>query len=123
MAFGDSKLYSVSYGLDELWKLSAFEFMQQLQYLSYALKIERSKLTLKKLVLTSNKLPKFIHYAGHAETLSDFFEGLGLHKIQRSYPSSAFFVEYLINSNDTLAIRMFFKDGETGAENILRFPG
>lgn len=38
LAFGDSKLYSVSYGLDELWKLGAFEFLNKLVYISNAVK-------------------------------------------------------------------------------------
>ena len=28
MALGDSKLYTVSYGLDELWKVSAYNFLK-----------------------------------------------------------------------------------------------
>jgi hypothetical protein len=74
-------------------------------------------------MLSSSRLPKFIHYAGHAETLSDIFEGLGLHTIQRKYPASAFFVEYLLQKDGTLAVRMFIKDGDTGNETISRFPG
>jgi len=37
LAFGDSKLYSVSYGLDELWKLGSFEFLNKLAYISNAI--------------------------------------------------------------------------------------
>ena len=99
LAFGDSKLYSVSYGLDELWKLSSFEFLQQLQYLNSALNLELAAPQLKKLILKNKKLPKFIHYAAHAETLSDFFEGTALHQIQRQYPASAFFFEFILQNN------------------------
>ncbi len=35
----------------------------------------------KKLLRGAPKIPKFIHYAAHAETISEFIEGLGLHKV------------------------------------------
>lgn len=38
LAYGDSKLYSVSYGLEELWKLGAFEFLNKLVYYGNAIK-------------------------------------------------------------------------------------
>lgn len=38
--------------------------------------------------------PKFIHYSAHAETLSVFLEGLGLHNATRLEPGSALFIEF-----------------------------
>lgn len=64
LAFGDSKLYSVSYGIDELWKLGSYEFLNKL--IDYSDSISHK---------VPNQ-PKFIHYAAHAETLAVFFDGL-----------------------------------------------
>jgi len=43
----------------------------------------------------NNKLPKFIHYAGHQETLGEFFEALDQHRPTRAPPASALFFEFL----------------------------
>ncbi len=40
------------------------------------------------------KFPKFIHYAAHAETLSLFYEGLGIHRPVRADPGEALFFEF-----------------------------
>jgi hypothetical protein len=58
MAMSDSKQYSVSYGLPELWKLGSFEFLRELNK------------TAKDLLDGKSVTHKFTHYAAHAETLS-----------------------------------------------------
>ena len=40
-------------------------------------------------------MPKFIHYAAHAETLTTIFEVLGVDWHIRSTPSSAVFLEFI----------------------------
>jgi hypothetical protein len=107
-AVGDGKLYGVSYGLDDLWKLGSFEFMEQLvefvDVLYNGHKFHRKEIFAKyfKVHYDSNLLksikppfPKFIHYAAHAETLAQFFDGLELHKIDRSPAGSALFIEFI----------------------------
>ena len=117
LAMGDSKMYTVSYGLEELWKLSAYPFLSGL--VSYAEQLQRP-------TQPCSGAPKFIHYAAHAETLSQFFDGLGIHRLGRSFPSSAIIFEFLKVTTlnvVTPAVRMVFYDGETQREDILRFPG
>lgn len=83
LAMGDSKLYHVSYGLDELWKLSSADFLRQMFDFSHKV-MQKHQIT-QSLFLKSGEpqifLPKFVHYAAHAETLASFFDGLNLHKV------------------------------------------
>jgi hypothetical protein len=49
-----------------------------------------------------------MHYAGHAETLAKFFDGLDVHRVQRSNPGSSLFFEFLKDDQEYY-IRMLFK--------------
>jgi hypothetical protein len=55
----------------------------------------------------SPNLPKFIHYAGHMETLAKFFDGLGVHRLEKSPPGSALFFEFF-RENGNNYVRSFF---------------
>lgn len=96
-AAGDSKLYGVSYGVPELWQLGSFEFLSKLISISNSLQSNNTDL----------HHPKFMHYASHAETLAMFFDGLGIHRVTRSPPASALFIEFL-KENDEYYVRMYF---------------
>lgn len=111
MAMSDAKQYSVSYGLPELWKLGSYEFLRELNK------------TAKDLLDGKSVTHKFTHYAAHAETLSQFFDGLGLHQRGRSFPSSAMIFEFLKLSNNTLALRLLYWEAGTQSESVLKFPG
>ena len=117
MAVGDAKLYYNSYGLSELWKLSAFEFLNQLiefssivngslpfhkaEFFSKYFKVHFHQNLPKK---TPPQFPKFIHYAAHAETLTVFLEGLGILRLTRVPPGGALFVEF-VRINGTVHLR------------------
>jgi len=62
-----------------------------------------------------------IHYAGHAETLAAFFDGMGIHRTVRSFPGSALFFEF-IKADGKLMVRMYYFDGEKKVEETIRFP-
>lgn len=111
LAFGDSKLYSVSYGIDELWKLGSYEFLNQLIDYSNSVK-------------SGNKNgPKFVHYAAHAETLAVFFDGLEIHRAVRSFPSSALIIEFANNTlTGALSAKLIYYDGQTRKEQTLKIP-
>lgn len=118
LAFGDSKLYSVSYGLSELWKLGSYDFLNQLA--TYADQLKKT---------SAKSLPKFIHYAAHAETLAKFFDGLGIHRPVRTFPSSALIIEFFVDNHQlegllgkSLNIRLNYYDGETQTEEVIRVP-
>lgn len=97
MAMGDAQQYLVSYGLDEMWEVSSYEFLNKL--------IE--------LTTSPNKYAKkFIHYAAHAETLSQFFDGIGLHRKGRSFPASAMIFEFVIKE-EKVWVRLMYYNGET----------
>eukprot|EP00347_Sterkiella_histriomuscorum_P023194 403335592 len=115
LAMGDTKLYSVSYGLDELWKLGAFEFLNKLNYISNALK-DGVQLKIK------GRLPKLIHYAAHAETLAAFFDGLGIHRVKRSFPGSALFFEIYKNSQDAIYVKLNYFHGDNRTVDVVKFP-
>jgi hypothetical protein len=65
------------------------------------------------------RFPKFIHYAAHAETLSLFYEALGLHRPDRADPAEAFFIEYF-KEDDKYYVRMVQKNVD---EKLVRIPG
>jgi hypothetical protein len=44
---------------------------------------------------STSKMPNFIHYAGHAESLTTIFEALDVDWHIRSTPSSAVFFEFI----------------------------
>jgi hypothetical protein len=111
MAMSDAKQYSVSYGLPELWKLGSYEFLKILNKTAMDL-LDGKSVT-----------HKFTHFAAHAETLSQFFDGLGLHQRGRSFPSSAMIFEFLKLSNSTLAVRLLYWEAVTQSESVLHFPG
>lgn len=128
-ALGDSKQYTVSYGLDELWRTSAYQFLNKLREMSLTLEENQIASHLRKRVGFLQAMPedrqvrKFTHYAAHAETLSQFFDGLGLHQKGRSFPSSAIIFEFLKQSGTGLSVRLNYYDGETQEESVLRIPG
>jgi len=112
LAYGDSKLYSVSYGIPDLWKLGSYEFLNKLLNVSSSLKAGKKD------------LPKFIHYAAHAETLAVFFDGLAIHRPTRSFPASAMMIEFVRNtSNNALGVKLIYYNGENRTESVLRIPG
>ncbi|CDW91251.1 histidine acid phosphatase family protein [Stylonychia lemnae] len=119
LALGDSKLYSVSYGLDELWKLGSFEFLNKLVYISNALNSDQQRKA--RGIKSLDKLPKMIHYAAHAETIAAFFDGLGIHRTVRSFPGSALFFEF-VKVDGKLNIRMYYYNAQTKQEESIRFP-
>jgi len=108
LAVGDSKLYYNSYGLEELWKLSSYEFLSTLIEFTA---IVRGQVPFSKAPFFSKyfrvhfhqnlpkkeapKFPKFIHYAAHAETLGVFLEGLGIRRVTRVPPGGALFIEFV----------------------------
>ena len=73
--------------------------------------------------MSHEDLPKFLHYSAHAETLSMFFEGLGIHRLGRSFPSSALIFEFLKIDGIHPAVRILYYDGETQQEEIIKLPG
>lgn len=125
LAFGDSKLYHISYGLDEMWKLSSTDFIKEVFHYSDLVRIQTEFNNNKPfLSSTTTSLPKFIHYAAHAETLSQLLEGLELHRFTRGYPSSALFIEFLEDKAEkTIHVKISFHNGETQEEGVLRVPG
>lgn len=67
---------------------------------------------------------KFVHYAAHAETLAQFFDGLGIHKTGRSFPSSALILEFYQRAEDGgLYVSLNYYDGEKQTFSILKMPG
>ena len=70
--------------------------------------------------MNNGTYPKFIHYAAHAETLAQFFDGFGLHKLGRSFPSSALIIEF-VTINKQLAVRFVYYDGETQKESVVQW--
>lgn len=108
LAVGDSKLYYNAYGLAELWKLSAYEFLNTLIEFTAIVKNNvpfsrapffskyfrhhfHQNLAKKEVPM----FPKFIHYAAHAETLGVFLEGLGIRRVTRVPPGGALFIEFV----------------------------
>ena len=51
-------------------------------------------------------MPKFIHYAAHAETLGAFLEALGVRRMVRVRPGTGVFFEYFKKSGEYY-IRIF----------------
>ncbi len=66
--------------------------------------------------------PKFIHYCGHAETLADFFDALGMHRVQRSLPASSFLIEFF-SVNDQNQVRFKYLSSDSNQEETFRIPG
>ena len=62
-------------------------------------------------------MPKFIHYAAHAETLAQFFDGLDLHRATRVPAGSAMFIEFL-KEQEEYYVRLYFKPSVTTEEHI-----
>eukprot|EP00347_Sterkiella_histriomuscorum_P016873 403351519 len=113
LALGDSKLYSVSYGLDQLWKLSAFQFLNKMVSVG---------MTFRDNVQQKVKLPKLIHYAAHAETLAAFFDGMGIHRVKRSFPGSALFFEFYRSSQGAMYVKLNYFNGDSRTTDPVRFP-
>jgi hypothetical protein len=70
---------------------------------------------------SSDNFPKMIIYLAHAETLMQYFDGLGLHTYQRPPASAALFFEFYRIKEDIYAKLMYKKDPETTID--LKFPG
>lgn len=107
-------MYYNAYGLEELWKLSGYEFLNQLIEF---IEIQEGKLGAPNSTFFKQKpfwskyfklhfhqnlkksekprFPKFIHYAAHAETLAVFLEALGIRRITRVPPGGALFIEFV----------------------------
>ena len=112
-ALGDSKLYYNAYGLEELWKLGGYEFLNQILEFINILegRIKGTNTHFKMQPFWSKyfkphfhqnlkknekpRFPKFIHYSAHAETLGTFLEALGIRRITRVPPAGALFIEFL----------------------------
>lgn len=116
MALVDSKQYSSGYGLDEIWKLTGLEFLQELR-----------QITTDIINKTDVKRPLFQHYAAHAESLTAIFEAMNIHWHIRSTPSSAVFFEFydaidpktrrITNSY----VKALYHDGNTNTFEYLPF--
>ena len=141
-AYGDSGLYTVSYGVEKLWHLGAFEFLHQMNEAVEVIKEganpKRQKYLTKYFKIKPPQvsddgddehnhfhpdrpqfLPKFVHYAAHAETLSLFFEGLGFHKVDRVAPAAAFFIEFFRKDKEHY-VRIYFKN-DVDHEEVIKF--
>ncbi|CDW86220.1 esophageal gland cell secretory protein 21 [Stylonychia lemnae] len=131
-AVGDSKLYFKSYGANETWILGSFEFLKQLQEFIHILdhnEKSQNQIFWQKYFnmhfhqnLPKDKVPlfpKFIHYAAHAETLSLFTEGLGMHSPKRAQPGSALFIEFYRGDDAQSYVRFFIKN-ENEAEQFIK---
>ena len=65
--------------------------------------------------------PKFIHYAGHGETLSKLMSGLGLNLLFRPHSAGALFIEFFRDSSDnSINVRAFIKEN-IQTKNIVMF--
>lgn len=49
-----------------------------------------------------------MHYAAHAETLAQFFDGLGMHHPQRVNPAASIFFEFL-KIESVPSVRVYYK--------------
>ena len=117
-AMSDTSLYSVSYGLQDLWRISAYDLLETLLSIAFDLSGNSPILG------ASDDLPKFIHYAAHAETLSEMFEALDIERAGRSFPSSAIFFEFVATGPLKFPeVRLQFYDGGSQKVEPLNLPG
>lgn len=123
-AASDTKLYFKSYGHPEPWRLGGFEFLKQLQEFADVVRLAAAfnhkpywskyfRLHFHQNLRKDERpvFPKFIHYAAHAETLSLFYEALGLHRPDRADPAEALLIEFVKRSGKHL-VRFVQKNSE-----------
>lgn len=124
-AMSDANLYTVSYGLEDLWRISGYAFLQKALSISFTLMGNAPIFTKRGFLANAEELPKYIHYAAHAETLSEIFESLDITRIGRSFPSSAIILHFLEGPSpqDFPLVRLKYYDGETQVYSTLRIPG
>lgn len=113
-AMSDANLYTVSYGLEDLWRISAYDFLQKALSICFALSGNAPISPHRGFLEIEEQLPKYMHFAGHAETLSEIFESLDITRVGRSFPSSAIILEFLEAASPTEfpLVRLKFYDGE-----------
>jgi hypothetical protein len=124
-AMSDANLYTVSYGVEDLWRISGYSFLQKALSICFALSGNAPIMPHRGFLASGEELPKYMHYAGHAETLSEIFESLDITRVGRSFPSSAIIFEFLEGATaiDFPTVRLRFYDGEKQVYEILKLPG
>mmetsp|Transcript_36094 Transcript_36094/g.26811 ORF Transcript_36094/g.26811 Transcript_36094/m.26811 type:complete len:226 (+) Transcript_36094:600-1277(+) len=132
-AIQDVDQYTVSYGNRDLEILGGWEFVQVLmefaEYLKFGTPIDSLPIFHKYYsnLYTSPdhglQFPKFALFSGHAESLMQILDGLGLHHWQRPNPASAIFFEFYRLRTQLYLKMIYYWNDEEKKEDVVYLPG
>eukprot|EP00347_Sterkiella_histriomuscorum_P003711 403363240 len=117
-ALGDSGQYSKLYGLNELWKLTSYDFMNKMLLFSRFATKHHNYLKFNRLVSENERLsyptydksiPRFINFAAHSENLTPVLEALRIRSVTRLPPGTSLLFEFYnnqTNNNNSIWVRL-----------------